>query len=219
MTAYLTVSRLFLAQDGVGAERLLLDNISNACARFLEATVLGAAAGSSSQPAGMAYFISAAGSGIVVPEVPTNAIMIELESRVDGTNALAGNLAYLTSGKGRGILKSLDKGLTSDTGQYLCDENNKVNGYPLYVTNSATDACGTGASGTLVVFGNWADLVIAQWGGYDITVDPYSAAKTNQVIIVINAFVDAKCLRGTTGATVHKDDYAYSFARAPIKLA
>ena len=40
LTAYIDVSKLFLIQDGVGAERLLLDNIVNAVARKLESTIL-----------------------------------------------------------------------------------------------------------------------------------------------------------------------------------
>ena len=46
LTAYLDVSKLFLAQDSVGAERMLLDNIASAVARKLESTILGVAAGS-----------------------------------------------------------------------------------------------------------------------------------------------------------------------------
>jgi hypothetical protein len=69
----------------------------------------------------------------------------------------------------------------------------------------------------MIAFGNWADLCIAQWGGYDITVDPYSAAATNQVKIVINAYFDAKGLRGSTGAGATLDEYAYSFSAMSIK--
>ena len=216
MTAYLYVSKTFLAQDGVGAERLLLDNIGNSCARLLEATVLGVAAGSTTQPAGMCYHMMVTSAHVLVGAAPTYAVLVAMETAVDTANALAGNLAYLTNATGRGILKSIDKGVANDTGEMLCDTDGTVNGYPLFVTNSASTACGNPATSELLVFGNWADLVIAQWGGYDITVDPYSRSTTNQVVIVINAYVDAKCLRGTVGAGADKDDYAYSFNRIPI---
>ena len=216
MTAYLYVSKTFLAQDGVGAERLLLSNIGNSCARLLEATVLGVAAGSTTQPAGMAYHMMVTSAHVLVGAAPTYAALVAMETAVDTANALAGNLAYLTNSIGRGILKSIDKGVANDTGEMLMGTDGMVNGYPCFVTNSATTACGNPATSELLVFGNWADLIIAQWGGYDITVDPYSRATTNQVVIVINAYVDAKCLRGTVGAGADKDDYAYSFNRIPI---
>ena len=45
------------------------------------------------------------------------------------------------------------------------------------------------------------ELVIGQWGGYDITVDPYTKAADGQVRLVINAYFDAK-LRGDKIAKV-----------------
>jgi HK97 family phage major capsid protein len=144
--------------------------------------------------------------------------MVGLETAVDVSNALDGNLAYITNGTGRGILKSIDKGVANDTGEMLMTDG-MLNGYPVLVTNSAATTAGDDDTGELLVFGNWADLCIAQWGGYDITVDPYTAAATNQVKIVINAYFDAKGLRGTatTGSGTAADDYAKSFASLAIK--
>jgi len=209
LTAYVDVSKLFLAQDSVGAEQLLLSNIAEAVARKLEATILGNEAGSATQPQGMAYQMNSGATASAPAIVPTWTTIVGMETAVDTANALQENLGYLTNAAGRGILKSIDKG--TDTGEMLC-ENNMVNGYPLYVTNSASAAADSGHTGNLLVFGNWKDLIIAQWGGYDITIDPYSKAATNQVRIVINTYVDAKGLRGTTGTTVNENQYAYSFA-------
>ncbi len=57
-----------------------------------------------------------------------------------------------------------------------------VNGYPAFATNQV-DA-------NTVFFGNWADCILASWGGIDVTVDPYSVAETATVRLIINAFVD-----------------------------
>ena len=40
--------------------------------------------------------------------------------------------------------------------------------------------------------GNFSDYVIAQWGGIDLTVDPYTKAADGKVRLVINAYFDAK---------------------------
>lgn len=209
ITCYVDVSKLFLAQDSVGAEQLLLSNIANAVARKIESTVLGSEVGSSTQPYGMAL----SGATGVAAGVPTWNSVVGLEGTVDTANALDGNLAYITNAAGRTILKTIDKG--TDTGEMLC-ENNMVNGYPLLVTNSACATAASGTTGNLLVFGNWADLVIGQWGGYDITIDPYSKAATNQVRIVVNAYVDVKGMRGHTGTGATQNDYAHSFAIAAI---
>jgi HK97 family phage major capsid protein len=223
LTAFILVSKLFLAQDGVGAEKLLLEKIANAVARKLEATILGVADGSATQPQGMGYKITTGADTKANAIVPTLANMIALETAVDVSNALDGNLAYITNGGGRGILKSIDKGVANDTGDALL-ENGLLNGYPVLVTNGASAVAGDDDIGDLVAFGNWADLCIAQWGGYDITVDPYTAAATNQVKITINAYFDAKGLRGSyktdePAAQTSPDNYAFSFATAAIKAS
>jgi hypothetical protein len=41
-----------------------------------------------------------------------------------------------------------------------------------------------------IIFGNWADLIIAQWGGYDLVVDPYSNSKNAIVTLVVNSWWD-----------------------------
>jgi hypothetical protein len=146
--------------------------------------------------------------------VPTYAKMVALESAVDTANALVGNLAYVTNASGRGLLKSIDKGVSNDTGDMLCSEDNKVNGYPLLVTNACSAGAGASTNNDLLVFGNWKDLCIAQWGGYDITVDPYTLAAVGCVKIVINAYFDAKGLRGAGDLAT---DYAVSFVATSIK--
>ena len=211
LTGYLTVSKTFLAQDGVGAERLLLDNIATAVARMLEATILGPANLGATVPQGIGFKLAAV--PILTGATITYAAMVGLESAVDTLNELDGNLSYITNSVGRGILKITDKGITNDTGDFLMSEDNFINGYPCHVTNSIVSTYGAApTTGNMVAFGNWADLCIGQWGGYDITVDPYTAAKTNQVVIVINAYFDAKGLRGVMAG----DNYANSFAALSI---
>jgi HK97 family phage major capsid protein len=210
LTGYLTVSKTFLAQDGVGAERLLLDNIANAVARQLEKTILGKADLSPTQPQGIGFKLDATAE--LTGATITWEALVGLESTVDTSNALQGNLAYMTNSKGRGMLKTIDKGVTNDTGNFMMSEDNIINGYPCLVTNSIIETYGNTDTGSMVVFGNWADLMIGQWGGYDITVDPYTAAKTNQVVIVINAYFDAKGMR----AVMAGDNYALSFAALSI---
>lgn len=217
LTAYIDVSKLFLIQDGVGAERLLLDNIVNAVARKLESTILGTATVSATQPSGIGYKLNVSNDGGVASIVPDWISMVAMETRVDAGNALQRNLAYITNSFGRGLLKSTAKGESSD--DIMLMTGNELNGYPVLVTNSCPTNAGSGTDGNLIVFANWADLVIGQWGGYDITVDPFSRANYGQVRIVINSYFDAKGLRGSTGSGSTLDEYAISFAAEAIKAA
>lgn len=217
LTAYVNVSKLFLAQDGIGAERLLMDNIRDAVARKLEETILGVATVSADAPSGIGYKLNLANDGgEAVIEGIEFADLVALETAVDTANALDGNLAYITNGAGRGLLKTAQKFPEAATGETLY-QNGEVNGYRCLVTNAVPDNAGTGGDGNAIYFANWKDLVIGQWAGYDITVDPYSRAQFNQVRLVINAFFDAKGLRGKTGTSTTLDEYAVSFAAASFK--
>ena len=224
LTAFIEVSKLFLIQTGPAAERLLMDILSAATARKLESTILGVAAGSSTQPQGMGYKITTGTDTKANCVVPTYASLVALESAVDANNALVDNLAYITNPGGRGILKSIDKGVNNDTGDMLCSETGIVNGYKLLVTNGASAIAGDDDVGDLLVFGNWKDLCICQWGGYDITVNPYTLDKEGMIRITINAFFDIKGLRGSVATDVHSDgtdadDYGISFASTAIKIS
>ena len=212
LAAVLDVSKLFLAQDSVGAEQLLYNNIVDAVARKLESTILGTDTASATKPGGMAFGITKGDTAAVVH--PTRANVVALETTTATNNVDETKLAYITNSAGRGILKNIIDG-PSGVGRFLL-ENGQMNGYPVLVTNAAPANCGAGSSGNFLVFGNWADLCICQWGGYDITVDPYTVANKGQVRLVINAYFDAKGLRGRVASGSGYDDYAISFAKVAI---
>jgi hypothetical protein len=49
-----------------------------------------------------------------------------------------------------------------------------------------------------IILANWSDLIIGQWGGFDLIVDPYSVAKEGKVRLVINTYWDAKFRRSAS---------------------
>lgn len=183
LTAYVDVSKLFLLQDSVGAESLLYNDLMSAVVAKLENTFLGTVSGSTTQPAGIFYDKEYAVSGTT-----SWSNVVTLESAVDTANALTGNLAYIIHPTTNGLFKTTAK--ASNQAIFIKDGNN-VNGYKTLVTsNMPTIGAGKG-----VVFANWSDFVIGQWGGMDITVDPYTVAKEGKVRLVINTYWDGKFRR------------------------
>jgi hypothetical protein len=55
-----------------------------------------------------------------------------------------------------------------------------------------TKASGTGLSE--IFFGNWADLIIGQWGGMDVLVDPYTGGTSGTIRIILLVDIDV-CVR------------------------
>lgn len=198
LCAYIDVSKMFLLQDSVGAEKMLMENLSKAIAAKLEETILGTGEGAvNSEPQGL--FWSAYTSGATTL---TWAVLVDLEKDVDTNNALFGNCAYITNATGRYTLKTTLR--TATYGDKMIMEGAEANGYPVYVSNGValtTDFSTT--TGTGLIFGNWSDLIIGQWGGYDILVDPYTQAALGEVRILINCYFDAAAARSTSFSALH----------------
>ena len=188
LTAYIDISKQFLAQDSVDAEGMLMDQMVKAISDKLESTILGKAAASNS-PAGMFY-----GKSLTVTGSCTNAKIINLETVVDTANAL-GTAKYITNAGGRGVMKGTAK--STNAGIFIL-ENNEANGYPVLVTNHVAGSFNGSEYG--VIFGDFSNYVIGQWGAIDLIVDATSQAINGNVRVVINAYFDAKELRSTAFA-------------------
>lgn len=180
----LYLSKQFLIQDGAGAETMLRTDIVNAIVTKLQSTIFGKHAHVDTMPDG--FFTGTPeyeASGIA-----TLANLVEMETAVDTDNALEGNLAYVTHTKGKGILKSTLK--AANVAEGFLYEKGFVNDYKLLSTAGMASGLQTGADEYGIVFGNWADLVIGQWGALDITVDTITMAEDGLVKLVINGFFD-----------------------------
>lgn len=174
LTAYIDVSKQFLIQDSNSAEEMLKNDIVAAISNKLEATILGKDAGDATKPAGLL-------NGVTADEAaPTYKDIVKMEADLEAKN-VTGDIKFIVSPSAKADLKTTDKG--TDTGKYLM-EDNEINGYPVLCTSAVADKG--------VIMANWSDLVIGQWGGIDLTVDPYTQAANGKVRLVINAYFDAK---------------------------
>ena len=156
LTAYIDVSKQFLIQDSNSAEEMLKRDIVAAISNKLEATILGSEAGSSTQPAGMFNGVTADEAAVTYKDI------VKMEADLENEN-VRGDIKFIVSPSAKADLKTTDKG--TDTGKYLM-EGNEINGYPVLCTSAV--------AGKGIVMGNWSDYVIGQWGGIDLTVDPYT---------------------------------------------
>lgn len=112
--------------------------------------------------------------------------IVDLETAVNENNASKGRLGYLTNAKVWGAMKTTPK--TEGQDRFIMEETagNRINGYPADWTNIVPSA-----DGSSMIFGNWEDLFIGEWGGFDLVVDPFTQAGSAQTVITINAWNDA----------------------------
>lgn len=184
-TARVDYSYLTLLQTTPGIEMLLRNDLSNIIARGIDLAALHGS-GSGGQPTGIA---ATSGIGSVAGgthgAAPTWANIVSLESEVSNDNADIGSLGYLTNSRVRGKLKTTLKNSTGTDATFIWKNMDgqvgfgDLNGYKAGVSNQVSNTLTKGTSTTVcsaIFFGNWSDLLIGQWGGLEILVNPYTQA-------------------------------------------
>jgi hypothetical protein len=89
-------------------------------------------------------------------------------------------MAFLTSPDARKKLRNTEK--KANTGQFLWTDDNRLAGY--------RGVASTNVSGDRLVFGKWADVILADWGQMECLVDFYTLDQTGQIRIVACQLAD-----------------------------
>ena len=178
LTGKFPVSLELLAQDTLGVENMIRQDIVNAINEKLEATILGAGAGDLNTPAGL--FHGYADTNVIADFGD----IADLEAKVEEKNVY-GNCKYIVSPKAKAKLRSTIKG-TAGVGMIM--ENGAIDGTEALATSNVP----TGK----MLYGDFSNLVIGQWDSVilDVVRDTESLAN-GCVTIVVNAYFDAKVAR------------------------
>lgn len=186
LSAYIDISKQFLAQDSADCEAAILRDIVNAVNDKLEATVLG---NESDDPAHFSLFYNQSPTSI-----STFKGLTDLEASVENAN-IFGRMSYLVSPSAKSTLRNMAMGARTNR---LVLEGNDIDGTPVYSSTNVGKGVGSGTpfvqSGNLI-YGDFTNLVIGQWGGLDLTIDTVTQALAGKVRVVINAFFGVGVLR------------------------
>lgn len=200
LPTYIEVSKQLLRQSSVSIESILRNDLATALALGMEDGAINGT-GSSNQPTGV---LATTGIGSVAGGTngasPDWNDIVDLETAVSTANADIGNLAYLTNPKVRGQLKKsfVDTSSNAERVWNSMSGNTPLNGYKGEVTTQIPDNLTKGTAtgvASAILFGNWADLVVAQWGGIDINVNPYVKDIEGLVRITADVYYDSAVRR------------------------
>ena len=196
LPAYIDISERLLLQSSVAIETILRGHLATQMGATQEAAFFhGTGTNEANGIAGASGIGSVAGgtNGLA----PTLANLIALETAVDTSNALLGNLSYVSNGQIRGKLKSTPKVSSTDS-RMLLDSDGLVNGYTPYFTNavSRTLTKGTSSVASAIFFGNFADYVVGYWGGVSLEmVRDKTNAITGIYSLVASTYYDGGVVR------------------------
>lgn len=147
LTAYVDISKMLLAQDSIGVENAIRQDLINAINSKLESTILGKGAKSATSPAGIF-------NGKTPTKVTDFEGLVGLEAKVEEANVLGG-VSYIASPSARASFRNMMKG-SRGTAQ-LAYVDGALDGTPVFSTSNVE-------SKTFVV-GDFSNLAIGSWGG------------------------------------------------------
>lgn len=180
VAAYTDITRRLAMQSTPDAEALVVRDLRAAMSQAIDhAGYYGT--GTDNMPLGLKNYSGINAVDFATAGKPTFAELVDMETQIASDNADIGQMAYVGNAKFRGHCKTTPR-FGAGTESTIWEPGNTVNGYRTEITNQVAD--------DNTFFGNFADLVIALWGGLDLTVDPYSLSKSGGLRIVVFQDVD-----------------------------
>lgn len=196
LTAYVDLSKQLLIQDNYSIEAYTQESFMKAFAVAIEAAAINGS-GSSGQPLGL-LGTSGIGNVAIGPNggAPTLAKILELIQTVESANA-GMNGKFLVNPKVVAKLKqtAIDAGsgaMIMSYGPYFGGVAEQIDGKPVFSTSNVPSNLTKGTTtGTCsaIIYGDFENLVVGQYGGIDLVVDTMSQAISGATRIVMNQYV------------------------------
>jgi HK97 family phage major capsid protein len=183
-------SNQLLAQGVINIDTLIRNDLAAIQSRKLDLLALHGV-GSSNEPTGL--YAQSGVNAVTFAGGPTYAKMVDMEAAIEAADADIGALGYVFTPEIKGKAKQVpiftNTGTPIWTGSAVDGE---VNGYRALASNqlSKTLTSGTFSDCHGGIFGVWSELLVGEWGGMAITVDPFTLAGQDQVRIIAREFFD-----------------------------
>ncbi len=180
-------TRKMLLQSSPDVEGVVRGDLAQVCAVAIDAVGINGA-GSSNEPLGVLQTPNIA--PITTSGTLTWAKILELTAAVENANADAGSLAFLTNAptKSRLLGTVKETGFPTYLWEFAADGSGRMAGYRAFSSNNVPATLGVGNNKSAIIFGNWADVLIGQWGVLDLLSDPYT--DMNKGAIRVRALMD-----------------------------
>lgn len=180
LACYTEVSRRLLQQSTPSIEGLVMRDLAVAQALGIDLAGIDGS-GASGQPTGIS-----ATSGINVKDLaladPTYAEIVEIIRLVMEDNAMGGSMRWLIEANGWEALSTTSKQATGVEGNFILNDSGTIGGHPYTMSNQVT--------AEEYFFGDFSQLLMGEWGGLEMNVDPYTNSLKGRVRYVTFKTVD-----------------------------
>ena len=162
--AYTELSRLLMLQSTPAADALVMNDFAKVIALAIDLAAF-EGSGASGQPTGIS---NTGGIGSVTGTTLAYAGVLEFQSDVAAGNALMPSSAYVTTPTVASLLCARQRFASTDTPLW---SGSLLDGQMAGFTAASTTAV-TAAS---MVFGDFSQVVIAEWGMFELAMNPYAS--------------------------------------------
>ena len=195
------ISRRLMIQTNDSIDRFILNNMIQSMAVEFERAVINGAG--TTEPTGLLSLITNTTAMGATGAAPSYAKILELITSVmnlDGRNV---ERKFLVNPKTVGKLKQTQ--IDAGSGAFVMGYNGLfgsqmgvIDGYNVAVTSNVPSnlAKSTTTGGlSAMIFGDFSQVVTGQFGGVELIVDPYTKARTGQISLTMNSFLDSTVLQ------------------------
>lgn len=191
-------SNQLLAQGVVNIDTLIRNDLAAIQARKLDLLGLHGV-GSNNEPTGL--YAQSGVNAVTFAGGPTFAKMVDMVTAVEAADADIAAMGYVFTPEIKG--KSQQTPTFTNTGTPIWTgtvTDGQINGYRAMASNqlSKTLTSGTFSDCHGGIFGAWSELLVGEWGGMAITVDPYTLAAQDRVRIIAREFFDIGVRHGAS---------------------
>jgi HK97 family phage major capsid protein len=205
-------SKQLLLQAAVGVEQIVRNDLAAIIALAVDLAAINGSGGTG-QPRGI---LNTSGIGSVAmgtngAAITSIAPLVDLETKVTTANADLGSLGYLTTPGQRGVFKKTPAFSTAGASPIWTDaaagsiHDGMVNGYGACASSQVPNTLVKGTSGAVchaVLFGNWAELLVGEWGALEILTDPYRLKKQGMIELTATYFCDVAIKHAASFAAI-----------------
>lgn len=181
--AGVSISNQLMLQSSVDVENMIYNKLRQAAARALNKAALNG--DGVKEPLGILNMTGIQVAKAVAEQGISYEAIVELWGLIAGANADTGNETFVLNSKLAAALMTAKK--DAGSGRFVM-ENGLIDGQKTIVTNLVEELAGL----QTLIYGNFSELYVGQWGGVNFVADPYTGAGSGQVKIFSNLYADVQ---------------------------
>jgi HK97 family phage major capsid protein len=179
------VSNQLLLQSSLDVEAMIMNGLLNGFRQVLHSACINGAGGVA--PTGLLSVVGVNASTQAAAGAATWASVVELQALIEEDNATEQSLGYLLNPKLKAALKQIKK--DAGSGRFLY-EAGLIDGVQAIASSLVPVLDASGTDVFPLIYGDFSQMTIGQWGAINVSINPYSADLANSVRLVLNTHAD-----------------------------